>query len=103
MEFSTLSRKLGLAIRRPAAAASAARAAVSLPVVDDATHQARQAICRSCPHSRDLATGRECGLCSCGVDDRSGRLDLTRYVEDEDIGCKHPDRAAGAGWNLSTR
>ena len=72
--------------------------------VDAATVAARYAICETCDQARRDADGIWCGVCGCGVGKDAKRIrNLAAYVERlPKYGCKHPQRAHGKGWPISS-
>ncbi len=59
--------------------------------------EARLKVCRTCNKVVQKGNIMRCGVCSCKVTD-SGLINLARYVETKDWGCKH---AEGSKWKAA--
>jgi len=83
------------------AAQSLAAALLTGRRVPLAVMQARLVCCETCDLLRRDERGQWCGACGCGLSsDARAIRNLAAYEENlPRWGCKHPNRAQGAGWD----
>lgn len=74
-----------------------AKALLTGETVSEERLRKRLEICRTCPNVEKNGNNMHCGICGCKVKE-SGLVNLARFEETNDYGCKHGD---GSQWKAN--